>query len=204
MKSCAPHSKDNIVTPTNVVDGAVGVEKKYWFIGIVNNNSERKTAERLQDKRMEGAYECYVPTQERIHLWKNGRKKIIKEILLPAMIFIRCTKEKQIEAQKNHYVYNFLKNHASTDNGYYGAAIIPDNQVERFQKMLEKSDKPIVVENRHFKLGDKVKVKSGFLQGIEGNIVRETDTTYLVIGINNLGYAKVQIESSEVELIKEH
>ena len=202
MDSNVQTNQMNLVTPvTDVVDGAVGVEKRHWFLAIVNNHSERKTAERLQDKSMNCAYECYVPTQKKERIWKNGRKNTIDEILLPTMIFIRCTKAKQKEAKQNHYVFHFLKDHASKNKGYFDAAIIPDDQVERFRNMLENSNKPVSVENSHFKLGDKVKVRTGSLTGLEGNIIQEPNATYLVIRIDTLGYAKVQIDPNEVELI---
>lgn len=204
MESNAQTNQMNPVTPvTDVVDGAVGVEKRYWFVAIVNNHSERKTAEYLQKPWAGGAYECYVPTQKKTRVWKNGRKNIVDEILLPAMIFVRCTKEKQKEAKQKRYVFNFLKDSASKDKGYYDAAIIPDYQVERFRNLLENSDKPVSVENAHFKLGDKVKVKDGPLSGLEGNVIREPNATYLVIRIETLGYAMVQIEPNEVELVNE-
>ena len=207
MKSEVQTTRVNPVTPkTDVVDGAVGVEKRYWFVAIVNNHSERKTAERLQDKRMEGAYECYIPIQRDERIWKNGRKNVIDKILLPAMVFIRCTKGKQKEAKQNNYVFSFLKDPAIKDKGckgYLDAAIIPDDQFERFREMLEKSDKPVSVENAHFKLGDKVKVCAGSLIGLEGNIIKEPNATYLVIRIEALGYAKVQIDLNEVEPIGE-
>lgn len=194
---------DKKVTSADVVDGAVGVEERQWFIAIVNNNSERKAARWLQSEKMKGAYECYVPTQKKTRVWKNGRKNVIDEILLPAMIFVRCTKEKQKEAKQNHYVFNFLKDSASKEKGYYDAAIVPDEQIDRFRNLLDNSDKPVSVENIQLKVGDKVKVKTGSLTGIVGNVIRESNATYLVIRIETLGYAKVQIELNEVEKISE-
>lgn len=200
MKRDVQTNQISPVTPTtDVVDDAVGVEIRFWFVAIVNNHSERKTAERLQKPWVGGAYECYVPTQKKTRIWKNGRKNVVDEILLPAMIFIHCTKEKQKEAKQNHYVFRFLKDPAIKDADNIDATIIPDDQVERFREMLEKSDKPVSVENAHFKLGDKVKVRTGSLAGLEGNIIREPNATYLVIRIEALGYAKVQIELNEVE-----
>lgn len=202
MKSCAQNIKDNTVTPTNVVDGAVGVQKTHWFVAIVNNNSERKTAQRLQDKKMNGAYECFVPVQKKTRVWRNGRKNVVDELLLPTMIFIRCTKEKQEEAKRNHYVNSFLKNSASKNTGFYDAAIIPDKQIEKFKEMLQKADRPVTIESNHFKLGDLVRVKTGALSGQVGHIIVDPHGCYLVILLNNLGFAKVQIDPTEVEKIE--
>ena len=49
-------------TTTQKVDDAVGVpsiEKKEWFVAIVNNRSEKKYAQVLQNE----GYEVFVPIQ---------------------------------------------------------------------------------------------------------------------------------------------
>lgn len=202
METSAKTNQINPVTPvTDVVDGAVGLEKRHWFVAIVNNHSERKTAENLQKSWAEGAYECYVPTPKKTRVWKNGRKNIVNEILLPAMIFIRCTKEKQKVALRQHYVYGFLKP-SKEKKSYYDAAIIPDEQIKEFREMLEKAekaDKPVTIETGYFKLGDTVRVENGVLAGQKGNIIVDPHGCYLVISLNILGYAKVQIDPNEVE-----
>lgn len=36
-------------------------------------------------------YDTYVPTQKELRRWKNGRRKIIDRIVIPAAVFVRCT-----------------------------------------------------------------------------------------------------------------
>lgn len=198
-----PHTETNAIpiTPANVVDGAVGVEDLHWYVAVVNNNSERSMAGKLTDERMGGAYECYVPSQKEKRVWKNGRKKEVDRVLLPAMLFVKCTEKKRIEAQYLGYVKNFLKDHTKGKNGRYPVAVIPDDQIRQLKMMLAKSTAPVTIENVHFRLGDFVRVTSGPLTGVEGNIVVEPKGTYLVIAIDTLGYAKVQINQREVEKI---
>ena len=189
------------VTSANVVDGAVGVEETHWYVAIVNNNSERSVAERLKDRGMEGAYESYVPIQREKRVWKNGRKKEIDRVLLSAMVFVKCTEKKREEAVKLGYVKSFMRDYAKGNQGHFPYAIIPDNQIQRLKDMLAKAITPVAIENVHFRLGDSVRVVSGALEGIEGNIVVAPNGTYLVIAVDTLGYAKVQINRSEVEKI---
>lgn len=199
------HTETNAIpiTPANVVDGAVGVEDLHWYVAVVNNNSERSMAGKLTDERMGGAYECYVPSQKEKRVWKNGRKKEVDRVLLPAMLFVKCTEKKRIEAQYLGYVKNFLKDHTKGKNGRYPVAVIPDDQIRQLKMMLSKSTAPVTIENVYFRLGDFVRVTSGPLTGVEGNIVVEPKGFYLVIAIDSLGYAKVQINQSEVERLTE-
>ena len=56
---------------------AVGVEKANWYVAIVNNRSEKVSAEKLSKE----GYEAYVASQEEYRLWRNGKKKKMKELL---------------------------------------------------------------------------------------------------------------------------
>lgn len=197
------HTETNAIpiTPANVVDGAVGVEDLHWYVAVVNNNSERSMAGKLTDERMGGAYECYVPSQKEKRVWKNGRKKEVDRVLLPAMLFVKCTEKKRNEAKYLGYVKNFLVDFAKGSKGRHPVAVIPDAQIQQLKIMLEKSVTPVTIEDIHFRFGDAVKVTSGPLKGVEGNIVVEPKGSYLVIAIDSLGYAKVQINQKEVEKI---
>lgn len=201
MERVVERTKIGKVTSADVVDGAVGVEETHWFVAVVNNNSERSVAERLMDSRMGDAYECYVPTQREKRVWKNGRKKEIDRVLLSAMVFVKCTEKKREEAMNLGYVKSFMRDHTKGSKGRYPVAIIPDNQIQRLKDMLAKATSPVTIENVNFRFGDSVKVVSGALAGIEGRIIVVPEGTYLVIAIDSLGCAKVQINQSEVEKI---
>ena len=40
---------DQVAPVTDVVDGAVGVPKSHWYVAVVNHNSEKLSAERLEN-----------------------------------------------------------------------------------------------------------------------------------------------------------
>lgn len=201
MKSCAQNIKDSTVTPTNVVDGAVGVEKTYWYVAIVNNNSERSIASKLSEDRWKNAYECYVPVQHEERVWKNGRKNKIDRVLLPAMLFLKCTEKDRKEILQYGYIKNFLKDYTKGSKGSYPIAIIPEVQMNELKEMVDKANSPVTIVSGNFHLGDKVQVVAGALTGLEGKILVEPKGTYLVIEINSIGYAMVQVNQNEVKNI---
>jgi ribosomal protein L24 len=52
------------------------------------------------------------------------------------------------------------------------------------------------------KLGDKVKVVRGNLQGLEGYIMKyANDTTHIIVALDVLGCAKVDISINDLQLI---
>ena len=201
MERVVGRTKVDEVASADVVDGAVGVEETHWYVAVVNNNSERSVAERLMDAGLGDAYECYVPTQREKRVWRNGRKKDVDRVLLPAMLFVKCTENKRKEAVNFGYVKNFMLDHTKGKAGSYPVAIIPDKQMQRFKEMLAQATTPVTIENVRLHLGDAVRVTMGTLAGIEGNIVVDPQGTYIVIAIDSLGFAKVRVDQSEVEKI---
>lgn len=201
MKSCPQNIKDNTVTPTNVVDGAVGVKKTYWYVAIVNNNSERSIASKLSGDKWKNTYECYVPVQHEERVWKNGRKNKIDRVLLPAMLFLKCTEKDRKEILQYGYIKNFLKDYTKGSKGSYPIAIIPEVQMNELKEMVDKANSPVTIVSGNFHLGDKVQVVAGALTGLEGKILVEPKGTYLVIEINSIGYAMVQVNQNEVKNI---
>ncbi|GEM_PF-46008 len=196
-----PNAAVSPVTTTQKVDDAVGVQKRCWFVAIVNNKTERQCAKKLEKL----GYECYVPTQKETHVWRTGVKKIIERVVLPSMIFIHTT-----EAERKHhivalpYINRFMTNRAGSKGkfGKYPIAVIPDDQIQRLKFILGHTDAPIEFEQTTFSLGDKVRVIRGSLAGAEGYIIECFDATYFAIRVGFLGVAKVRISHKDLELIK--
>lgn len=191
----------SVSTATYVVDDAVGVAKSYWFIAIVNHNSERKVAEKLDELGIVN----YLPTQREYRVWKNGRKSKVDKIVIPSMVFVSCTEQQRLEIVRLPYINRFMTNKSSTHAGSIQKSIatIPDNQIDLLKFMLGQSDIPVVISAMSFKTGDKVRVIRGSLIGLEGDIINLNPTqTEFVVALDVFGCAKLSIDSTNVEVIK--
>lgn len=68
--------------------------------------------------------------------------------------------------------------------------------------MLENADTPVGIESMPIHVRDKIRVKSGNLQGLEGNIVHCNEgASFIVVRLESLGCAKMRITSDQVESI---
>ena len=187
-------------TTTCKVGDAVGVpNEEFWFVAIVNNNSEKKCVAQLSKM----GYESFALIQKETRTYSNGRKKNIDIILLPAMIFIRCSEEKRRkEIVTMPLIKRFLVNRAGEKNEFKRnpLAIIPDNQIERLTRLLQDGPEKIIIEQDYFCVGEYVIVKEGSLKGLIGNIVQDNSgSSYIVVTIDNLGCAKMRINTESVE-----
>lgn len=190
-----------VSTATDVVDDAVGVAKSYWFVAIVNHNSEKQSSEKLSKMGIVN----YLPTQIEIRMWRNGRKSKVDKIVIPSTIFIHCTEQTRKEIVNLPFIFRFMTNKAGSINGSSNKplAVIPDAEIERLKFMLGQSDIPVEITERPFKTGDKVRVIRGDLAGLEGEVMDlKHAKSELVVGLNFFGCAKLSIETVNLEIIK--
>lgn len=179
------------------VDGAVGVAEAKWFVAIVNSRHEKSVAEKLGERGVD----CYVATQREMRIWQNGRRKMIDRVVIPSVVFIRCTEKERREIVALPYVNRFMVNRtADTGTLNRPAATIPAVQMQRLQFMLGQSETPVNFEPTIFKVSDNVRVIRGHLRGLEGEIMKNSDGTHtLTISLSLLGGATVTINPTDVE-----
>lgn len=195
----ANHEDTACETPAPEAGDAVGVPTRHWYVAIVGNNTEKQCAKKLCDL----GYECYVPTQTETRLWRNGTRKVVDRILLPAMVLTCVTEPERRQVVSLSYVKRFLSNRASATDafGKHRVATIPDDQVERLKFMVGNADEPVEFEPAAYRLGDRVRIARGRLQGIEGHIVECGEETYFALRVEMLGLAKVRVRPEDLERI---
>lgn len=179
------------------VDDAVGVAEAKWFIVIVNNRSEKKDAERLTKMGIEN----YVPVQEEMRVWNNGKKVTVEEVMIPSKIFIHCTERVRREIVNLPFIFRFMTNTAGTSTNALGKplAVVPDMEIEQLKFMLGVANTTVAFTDRFVK-GDKIKVRRGPFKGLVGVVLEdaESKTSHLYIDIDFLGSAYVKIDPNDV------
>lgn len=181
------------------VDDAVGVSDVKWFVAIVNSRHEKSAAESLLNYDVE----CYVATQKEMRIWKNGRRKIIDRVVIPSMVFVRCTEKDRRHIVGLPFINRFMVNRASETNGMNKpVAVIGDSEIEKLKFMLGQSDYQIEFVPAVFRIRDNVRVIRGSLRGLEGEIQNNPDGTHcLIVSIPMLGGAIMHIDPTDVEKI---
>lgn len=197
----AKNETNSVVTVSSGVGSAVGVAKSNWFVAVVKNNTEKAVLDRL----LKLGYECYVPIQKEMRIWRNGKRAMIDRVVIPSLVFIRCTETVRREVVSLPFIIRFLTNRAgsSPEGLSKPLAIIPDSQIKNLQFMVGNSDTPVAFAPYIYKQGDKIRVIRGNLKGLEGEVrVIDDRHSELSVVIGLLGSAKLTIDTVDVELIK--
>lgn len=181
------------------VDDAVGVGGRKWYAAVVNHNAERSSATKLGAE----GFECFAASQTEMRQWRNGRKSLVERIVIPSIIFVRCTERQRLTIVQRPYIFRFLTDKASgNDAGRGRVAVIPDIQIERLRFMLGNSDTPVEVSSAPLEPGRRVRVVRGSLRGLEGEIISTPDgKDELYVRLDLLGCARLTIDRLDVEVL---
>lgn len=167
---------------------------KFWIAAYTRPKSEKKAATELAKNPGIGTY---APTQIVIKQWSD-RKKKVEVVVIPMVIFAEVSTDEDVLTIKKHPL--ILK--VLTLPGHKEPAQIPSKQIEQLKFMLNESEEPVEFVQGNFKIFDAVKVVRGHLAGLEGVVQRASGgQNFIIITIDLLGGAKVEIDINNVKLI---
>jgi len=195
------YTSNIVASVADVVDDAVGVDKNYWFVAIVNHNSEKQSSEKLTQMGVIN----FLPIQTEIRVWRNGRKSKVDRIVIPSTIFIYCSEKRRKKIVDLPFIFRFMTNKAGTSNnhGNKPLAIISDCEIERLKFMLGQSDVPVKITDKPFRAGDRVRVIRGNLAGLEGEVMDlKNSKSELIVALDFFGCASLSIDTINLEIIR--
>jgi transcription antitermination factor NusG len=175
----------------NSQNGNVGVpESGPWLALYTRHQHEKVVAEMLSAK----GFEVFLPLYESMRRWRD-RKKMLSLPLFPCYVFVRGPLERKLAMITTPGVHMIL---------YRGeqVALIPGEEMHAIQKVV---DGTFCVEpHPYLKCGERVRVKRGSLEGVEGVLVRKKNLYRLVLSVNMVAQSvAVEIDAADVEPVIE-
>lgn len=162
---------------TGVSSNCVPKGKKQWFVLRATYGRTEKALGYLQAKNVK----TYLPMHYVVKI-VNGNRKLIKEPLLPNIIFAYMTREKTHEfVKKPALTASWIKYYTDKtkpvepETGKNPPVIIPDNEMTNFIKLTSVNSEHIMVlppERCHFKKDDLVRIIEGPFTGVVGRVGR--------------------------------
>ncbi len=163
-------------------------ERAAWWALYTRHQHEKVVAEMLSAKGLE----VFLPVYESRRRWKD-RSKVISFPLFPCYVFVRGELHRRLEIVTTPGVHMIL---------YHGdrAATIPEAEIEAIRRSI---DGNLRVEPHPFlKCGERVRIKRGPLEGVEGVLVRKKSVCRLILSVDMLAQSvAVEVEAIDVEPI---
>ncbi len=157
-----------------------------WCALYTRHQHEKTVAEMLLAKGLE----VFLPLYDSLRTWKD-RKKMISLPLFPCYVFVRGGVNHRLQVVTTPGVHMILCNGDRI-------AVIPEAQIEAIRKTVE--GKLRVEPHPFLKCGERVRVRRGTLEGVEGLLVRKKNQFRLVLCVDMLAQCvAVEVDASDVE-----
>lgn len=135
-------------------------------------------------------FEVFLPQYQSLRRWKD-RTKLLSLPLFPCYVFVRGGLERKLAVVTTPGVHMILSRGEEV-------AFIPEQEIDAIRRTVEGA---LYVEPHPFlNCGDRVRVKSGSLKGVEGVLIRKKSLCRLILSVEMLARSvAVEIEAADVE-----
>lgn len=164
----------------------IGQNDSGWWALYTRHQHEKAVAGMLSAK----GFEVFLPLYESIRRWKD-RNMMLSMPLFPCYVFVRGGINRRLQVVTTPGVHMIL---FSGEN----VAIIPEAEIQAIRAVTEG---PFQIEPHPFlKCGERVRVRQGPLEGVEGVLVRKKKLHRLILSVEMLAQSvAVEIDAADVE-----
>ncbi len=171
-----------------IEETATGIAKVSWHALYTRHQHERIVAQALTGK----GFDIFLPQYRTVHRWKD-RWKELELPLFPNYVFVLGGLDRMLNILTTPGVHSLVS---------WGGrpADIPQHEIDSVRRLVES---PLRVQKHPFiRTGDRVRIRSGPLEGIEGILVRSKSAYRLVLSVEMLARsAAVEVDVSMVERV---
>jgi transcription antitermination factor NusG len=173
----------------NILTGDNALEELQWYVVHVRSRHEARVTERM----VKIGIEAFLPVIEKMSRWKD-RKKLVSFPLFPGYLFVRIGENQNAKLLilKTPGVIRFIGRISGEPEA------VPDEQVLSLKRLVESKEN--LDPYPYLKEGNKVRIKSGPLAGVEGILVDRKGIHNLVLAVDILRQGvSVQVDAYIVE-----
>jgi transcription antitermination factor NusG len=162
-----------------------------WYVAHTRARHEKHVAEQLLDHSIES----FLPLYSAVHRWKD-RRKLVYLPLFPGYVFLRIALPERLRVLRLPGVVRFV--------GFNGTpAEVPDGELCALRSALENGTR--VGPHPYLRIGRRVRIRFGPLQGAEGILIRRKGSCRLVLSIDLIMRSvAAEVDESDVEPIGAH
>jgi transcription termination/antitermination protein NusG len=164
------------------------LESRSWYALLTQARHEKMVAHRLQERGIS----AFLPLVTEVRQWRR-RKRKVELPLFSCYVFAKLlpTNEDRLRSLRIDGVFSLV--------GPKGVGTpIPDDQIEAVQRLVEGN----LPWGSHpfLKIGQRVRIRSGALDGLEGILVSRSGESTLIVSIDAIQRSlAVRIEGYDVE-----
>ena len=182
--------QDNLIAAPHSADVLAGY-CPHWYAVQTRARHEKRISAELEARNMT----AFVPSRREAHRWSD-RTKNVDVPIFSCYVFVKVdlTPARRLEVLKTSGVFRIV-----SVNG--APAVIPDSQIESLKSVLA-SQLPIS-SCGFLRLGQRVRIRGGSLDGVEGTLTAVKSENKLVVSIDLIQQSvAVTIDGYTVEALR--
>lgn len=179
-------SQEKALSHPAPLDAARG---RSWYAVFTVPQNEKSALRNLDLREVES----FLPTYESVRVWKNRQRKMVPLPLFPSYLFVRINSGERVKVLQSPGVLHIVgKGRESVP--------LPDLEVEFLRSDFIRGR---IERYRELVIGEKVRVKSGVMQGVCGTLVRKGGGTRFVVTLQLINqHAAIQVDAEDLEPLK--
>jgi transcriptional antiterminator NusG len=169
---------------------AADVDQPRWYAIRTRSRHEKVVAKQFEGLEIE----YFLPLVSQMHKWSTGLRQV-EMPLFPGYAFVRLvySPDQRMRVLRTHGVVDFVGTLGRSDP-------IPDKQIEDVKILL--SNKVSFKNSAALQVGQKVRVRGGSIDGVEGILTAKRGQRRLVIFIEPIQRSlSIDLEGYDVEAI---
>jgi transcription antitermination factor NusG len=163
--------------------------EQQWFAVNTLPQNERSVARHLEMYQIE----TFLPTCASVRQRKNRQRVTVVEALFPTYVFARIEKAERGVVLRSPGVRRIVGNHE-------GPIALPANEIEFLRMgMTDRAVEPF----SEIAVGQRVRIRSGSLEGLEGTLIRKKSSLRFVLTLQLIGQsAAVEVSAEDLEPVR--
>jgi transcription antitermination factor NusG len=162
------------------------LQERRWYAVFILPQNEKAAVKHLDLRNVES----FLPTYETIRVWKNRQRVKTVLPLFPSYLFVRINPHERVKVLQTPGVLHVVGN---------GRQCVPleDSEIEFIRSgLLNRKPKPY----HELVIGERVRIRSGMMQGVEGVLVRKNSSLRFVLSLKLINqHAAVEIDADSLE-----
>lgn len=169
------------------IDAELGLAaERKWYAVFTVPRSEKSAIKHLDLRRIES----FLPTYETVQVWKNRQRKKIIHPLFPSYLFVHIHRRERVEVLQSPGVLQIVGTSREP-------LPLQDSEIDFLRSSCrEKRLEPY----RELVVGEKVRIKNGALQGVNGVLVRRNNSLRFVLTLELINqHAAIEVDARDLE-----
>lgn len=164
---------------------ATSVDACGWFAVFTKSHHEKRVSQHFVDRGIEN----FLPLHSEVHHWTNRRKTVVELPLFPNYLFVRIARTDRTPVLRVPGVLSIV--------GGSDPAELRESEIESLRAGLRKG---IIEPHAYLVAGDRVRIKTGPLCGMEGVLVRKKSSLRVVVTISEISRSMAaEVDAADLE-----